>query len=59
MAAANKPTRTYFLGDDACLCWSPANSIGRLTSLQVLFVYRHLKADKELPRLGVHDLVPS
>ena len=58
MAAANKPYRTYFLGD-ACLCWSLANSIGRLTSLQVLFVYRRLKADKELSRLGVHDLVPS
>ena len=58
MAAARKPYRTYFLGD-ACLCWSLGNSIGRLTSLQILFVYRRLKADKKLSRLGVHDLVPS
>lgn len=58
MAAAKKPYRTYFLGD-ACLCWSLGNTIGRLTSLQVLFVYRRLKAAKELSGLGVRDLVPS
>jgi KipI family sensor histidine kinase inhibitor len=58
MAAAKKPYRTYFLGD-ACLCWSLGNTIGRLISLQILFVYRRLKADKELSGLGVHDLVPS
>lgn len=58
MAAAKKPYRNYFLGD-ACLCWSLGNTIGRLTSLQVLFVYRRLKADKELSGLGVRDLVPS
>ena len=58
MAAARKPPRTYFLGD-ACLCWSLGNAIERLTSLQVLYVYRRLKADKELSVLGVHDLVPA
>jgi len=58
MAAAKNSYRTYFLGD-ACLCWSLGNSIKRLTSLQVLFVYRRLKADKELSVLGVHDMVPS
>jgi KipI family sensor histidine kinase inhibitor len=58
VAAAKKSYRTYFLGD-ACLCWSLGNTIGRLTSLQVLYVYRRLKADKELSELGVRDLVPA
>ena len=58
MATATKPYRTYFLGD-ACLCWSLGDTIGRLTSLRILFVYRRLKADKELAKLGVRDLVPS
>jgi KipI family sensor histidine kinase inhibitor len=58
MAAAKKPYRTYFLGD-ACLCWSLDDTIARLTSLRVLFVYRRLKANKELQGLGVRDLVPS
>ncbi|MDA8244014.1 MAG: allophanate hydrolase subunit 1 [Elusimicrobia bacterium] len=49
---------TYFLGD-ACLCWSLGEKISRLTSLQVLYIYRQLAKDPELARLGVHDLVPS
>jgi len=58
MAAAKKPYRTYFLGD-ACLCWALGDTIGRLTSLRVLFAYRRLKARRELAALGVRDLVPS
>ena len=50
--------KTYFLGD-ACLCWSLGDRIDRLTSLQVLYLYRQLKKNPELARLGVHDLVPS
>ena len=53
-----KPRITYFLGD-ACLCWSLGNTIDRLTSLQVLYVFRQLRKNPELARLGVHDLVPS
>ncbi|MDO8805002.1 MAG: allophanate hydrolase subunit 1 [Elusimicrobiota bacterium] len=53
-----KPCKTYFLGD-ACLCWELGDAIDRLTSLQVLYVYRLLKKNGELARLGVHDLVPS
>jgi len=53
-----KPRTTYFLGD-ACLCWSLGNIIDRLTSLQVLYVFRRLRKSPELTRLGVHDLVPS
>lgn len=52
-----KPS-TYFLGD-ACLCWELGSAIDRRTSLQVLYVYRLLKKNGELARLGVHDLVPS
>ena len=51
-------TNTYFLGD-ACLCWSLGEKIARLTSLQVLYVYRRLRNEPGLARLGVHDLVPS
>lgn len=50
--------KTFFLGD-ACLCWSLGDRIDRLTSLQVLYVYRELRKNPELERLGVHDLVPS
>lgn len=53
-----KPCHTYFLGD-ACLCWELGAGIDRLTSLQVLYVYRQLHKNAELLRLGVHDLVPS
>lgn len=53
-----KARSTYFLGD-ACLCWELGNAIDRLTSLQVLYIYRLLKKNEELARLGVHDLVPS
>ncbi len=53
-----KPCPTYFLGD-ACLCWELGAGIDRLTSLQVLYVYRQLRKNAELLRLGVHDLVPS
>ncbi len=53
-----KPLTTYFLGD-ACLCWELGAAIDRLTSLQVLYVYRQLRKNDELARLGVHDLVPS
>ena len=53
-----KPRITYFLGD-ACLCWSLGTVINRLTSLQVLYVFRQLRKNHELARLGVHDLVPS
>jgi len=53
-----KPCPTYFLGD-ACLCWELGSRIDRLTSLQVLYVYRQLRKNPELARLGVHDLVPS
>ncbi|PIU19319.1 MAG: allophanate hydrolase [Elusimicrobia bacterium CG08_land_8_20_14_0_20_59_10] len=49
---------TYFLGD-ACLCWTLGDAIDRLTSLRVLYVYRQLKKNGRLARLGVHDLVPS
>lgn len=49
---------TYFLGD-ACLCWELGDVIDRLTSLRVLYVYRQLRKNGELARLGVHDLVPS
>lgn len=54
------PTKinTYFLGD-ACLCWELGEKIARLTSLRVLYVYRQLRKNGELARLGVHDLVPS
>ncbi len=58
MPAHAEPYRTYFLGD-ACLCWQLGDAISRLTSLQVLCVYRRLRKDPELTRLGVHDLVPS
>ena len=58
MPAANKPYPTCFLGD-ACLCWQLGDAINRLTSLQVLYVFRQLRKDPELARLGVHDLVPS
>ncbi|MDD5209871.1 MAG: allophanate hydrolase subunit 1 [Elusimicrobiales bacterium] len=58
MPAAAKPYSTYFLGD-ACLCWQLGDAINRLTSLQVLYVFRQLRKDPELARLGVHDLVPS
>lgn len=51
-------TETFFIGD-ACLCWSLGDRIDRLTSLQVLYVYRELRKNRELARLGVHDLVPS
>ena len=53
-----KPCTTYFLGD-ACLCWQLGEKIDRLTSLQVLYIYRQLHKNEELARLGVHDLVPS
>lgn len=49
---------TYFLGD-ACLCWSLGDKIDRLTSLRVLYAWRQLRANPDLKRLGVHDLVPS
>jgi KipI family sensor histidine kinase inhibitor len=49
---------TYFLGD-ACLCWALGEKMNRLTSLQVLYVYRKLHRNPELARLGVRDLVPS
>lgn len=58
MAATKKPYRTYFLGD-ACLCWSVGRAISLKTSRLVLSAYRRLKTDKELPALGVLDLVPS
>jgi len=58
MAAAQTQYRTYFLGD-ACLCWSLGNTIDRMTSLQILFVYRRLQADANLSSLGIRDLVPS
>ncbi len=44
---------------DACLCWELGDSINRLTSLQVLYVFRQLRKDPVLARLGAHDLVPS
>lgn len=50
--------KTYFLGD-ACLCWELGDAIDRLTSLRVLYVYRLLKKNGDLARLGVLDLVPS
>jgi KipI family sensor histidine kinase inhibitor len=56
--AAAAGYRTYFLGD-ACLCWSLGDTIERLTSLRILFVYRRLQADPRLADLGVRDLVPS
>ena len=52
------PLNIYFLGD-ACLCWELGAGIDRLTSLQVLYVYRQLSKNAALARLGVHDLVPS
>lgn len=58
MPGAAKQFPEYFLGD-ACLCWQLGDAINRLTSLQVLYVYRQLRKDPELARLGVHDLVPS
>ena len=58
MPTAAKTSPTYFLGD-ACLCWQLGDAINRLTSLQVLYVFRQLRKDPELARLGVHDLVPS
>jgi len=58
MAAARTPYRTYFVGD-ACLCWSLGNTIDRMTSLRILFVYRRLQADANLASLGIRDLVPS
>lgn len=58
LASGLKPRTTYFLGD-ACLCWALGETITRLTSLQVLYVYRQLRNNPELARLGVHDLVPS
>lgn len=58
MPRVKKPYRTYFLGD-ACLCWSLGDSIARLTSLRILWVYRRLKAGDTLAALGVLDLVPS
>lgn len=54
----NEAPGTFFLGD-ACLCWTLGDRIDRLTSLRVLYVYRELKKDPALARLGVHDLVPS
>lgn len=54
----NKSATTYFLGD-ACLCWELGKAIDRLTSLQILYVFRKLQKNAELARLGVHDLVPS
>jgi KipI family sensor histidine kinase inhibitor len=53
-----KPVQTFFLGD-ACLAWTLGERIDRLTSLQVLYVYRKLRKNPELAELGVHDLVPS
>ena len=52
------PNDSYFLGD-ACLCWTLGDAIDRLTSLRVLYVYRLLKKNAALARLGVRDLVPS
>lgn len=52
------PANTYFIGD-SCLCWALGEKIDRLTSLQILYVYRRLHKNPELLRLGVHDLVPS
>lgn len=53
-----KNIETFFLGD-ACLCWTLGEKIDRLTSLQLLYVYRKLSKNPELARLGVRDLVPS
>ena len=53
-----KNAETFFLGD-ACLCWELGKKIDRLTSLQVLYVYRKLSRNSSLARLGVRDLVPS
>lgn len=58
MEQTTEARKTYFLGD-ACLCWELGSAINRLTSLQVLYVYRQLHKNPELARLGVHDLVPS
>ncbi len=53
-----KNFKNFFLGD-SCLCWVFGDKIDRLTSLQVLYVYRKLRKSPELAGLGVHDLVPS
>ena len=53
-----KAINTFFLGD-SCLCWELGKKIDRLTSLQLLYVYRKLSKNPELAALGVHDLVPS
>jgi KipI family sensor histidine kinase inhibitor len=50
--------RHYELGD-ACLCWSFGTSIAVDTSLRVLSLYRRLRRDTRLRRLGVRDIVPS
>jgi KipI family sensor histidine kinase inhibitor len=54
----DQQARAYDLGD-ACLCWSFGEIIAIDTSQRILALYRRLRAEKRLAKMGVRDIVPS
>ncbi|MBU2513930.1 allophanate hydrolase subunit 1 [bacterium] len=51
-------SKRYFIGD-SCICWSFGDEISAGLSSRIISLYRQLKAEPFMQKLGALDLVPS